>query len=289
MAGYNTLPQEEKKKYDVEGIASVFRNAMFFMAFVISLGYYISQWSEIQEIKFYSFYGALVIGIPYLLINSNKNKYKDQIENGDYKAIQKEMLDPLAEDFINLVKTNLPNVSEEHLKGDDYYAQDVTGVFVDAIGNFDYAVAELNKLIDEQKQTANSSNHSNTYTMEKQYSKVNAALGVEALESEEAGIYLQEEQIAALDAALDQSATENQLTQLQNDLATAQATQADLKEQLETAQANNAKLVEQIENAGATNAAGASKGEEEIPGAKKEDEFENSASTKYARAKLDEY
>ncbi len=76
MAGYNTLPEEEKKKYDVEGIASVFRNAMFFMAFVISLGFYAAQWMEIPEIKFYSFYGALIIGIPYLLINSNKNKYK---------------------------------------------------------------------------------------------------------------------------------------------------------------------------------------------------------------------
>ena len=76
MAGFNTLPEEEKKKYDVEGIASVFRNAMFFLGFVISLGYYISQWSEIPEIKFYSFYAALLVGIPYLLINSNKNKYK---------------------------------------------------------------------------------------------------------------------------------------------------------------------------------------------------------------------
>jgi len=76
MAGYNTLPEEEKKKYDVEGIASVFRNAMFFMAFVISLGYYTAQWTETTEIKFYSFYGALIIGISYLLINSNKNKYK---------------------------------------------------------------------------------------------------------------------------------------------------------------------------------------------------------------------
>lgn len=76
MAGYNTLPAEEKKKYDVEAIASVFRNAMFFMAFVISVGHYISEWLELPAIKFYSFYGALLVGIPYLLIGSNRKKHK---------------------------------------------------------------------------------------------------------------------------------------------------------------------------------------------------------------------
>lgn len=76
MAGYNTLPEEEKRKYDVEGIASAFRNAMFLMAFIICMGYYIAQWLEKPSIAFYTFYGSLVIGIPYLLINSNKNKYK---------------------------------------------------------------------------------------------------------------------------------------------------------------------------------------------------------------------
>lgn len=221
--------------------------------------------------------------------STNKQKHWDQIEKGNYDNYRKEVLDPIAQDFIQLVKENYPNVTEEHLKGDVFYAKNVVGVFIDAIGNFDFALAELNKLINEQKQTANSNIHLNNYAMEKQYSKVNAALGVETLEGEEAGIYLQEDQIAALEAALDQSATEEKLIQLQNDLTNTQAIQSDLQEKLETAQANNARLIKQIENAGAAKAAGTSKTQETIEGANEIDEFENAESTKYARAKLSEY
>lgn len=38
IAGYNTMSKEEKEKYDIEGIASVFRNIMFGMAFIIIIG-----------------------------------------------------------------------------------------------------------------------------------------------------------------------------------------------------------------------------------------------------------
>ena len=70
--------------------------------------------------------GALEkLGVKRHVIRSsfspNKNKYEDQIKAGDYSGIQKEVIDPLAEDFINLVKTNMPGLKEEHLKGDSYY------------------------------------------------------------------------------------------------------------------------------------------------------------------------
>lgn len=42
MAGYNTMSKEDKAKYDIEGISSVFRNVMFGMALIIILGFGIS-------------------------------------------------------------------------------------------------------------------------------------------------------------------------------------------------------------------------------------------------------
>lgn len=76
IAGYNTMPEEEKEKYDIDGIATVFRNAMFGMAFTMLLGYLLSNYFEYPDIEKYAFFGALCIGIPYLLIVSNSKKYK---------------------------------------------------------------------------------------------------------------------------------------------------------------------------------------------------------------------
>lgn len=76
IAGYNTLPKKEKAKYDIEGIASVFRNAMFGMAFIITLGYFISIKTEIPNVKIYALFIAVILGIPYLLLRSNAEKFK---------------------------------------------------------------------------------------------------------------------------------------------------------------------------------------------------------------------
>ncbi|WP_339701044.1 DUF3784 domain-containing protein [uncultured Marixanthomonas sp.] len=76
MAGYNTMSKEEKAKVDVDGIATVFRNAMFGMAFIMIIGYFAATWFENSEIETIAFYGALIVGIPYLLIRSNSKKYK---------------------------------------------------------------------------------------------------------------------------------------------------------------------------------------------------------------------
>ena len=46
IAGYNTMPKEEKEKYNIEGIANVFRNVMFGMGFIIICGYLIAKWTD---------------------------------------------------------------------------------------------------------------------------------------------------------------------------------------------------------------------------------------------------
>jgi magnesium-transporting ATPase (P-type) len=77
IAGYNTLSKEEKAKYNIEKIATLFRNVMFFMAAIILIGYIISRYIENEQITFYTIIGVTVIGTTYLLIKSNSKAYKN--------------------------------------------------------------------------------------------------------------------------------------------------------------------------------------------------------------------
>ena len=76
IAGYNTMPKEEKEKYNIEGIANLFRNVMFGMALIIIFGYLISVLTENLSIQNYAFWTSMIVGIPYLLVKSNSKKYK---------------------------------------------------------------------------------------------------------------------------------------------------------------------------------------------------------------------
>lgn len=76
IAGYNTMPKEEKENYDIEAIATLFRNVMFGMALFIIGGYFIAVITESPNLENYCFWTSIIIGIPYLLIKSNSNKYK---------------------------------------------------------------------------------------------------------------------------------------------------------------------------------------------------------------------
>jgi hypothetical protein len=78
IAGYNTMPKEEKQKYDIEGIATVFKNTMFGMAFIMIVGYFILKWLQLPQIETYVLFGALICGMPYLLIVANSNKFKNK-------------------------------------------------------------------------------------------------------------------------------------------------------------------------------------------------------------------
>ena len=80
IAGYNTLPKEEKNKYNVDGIATVLWNGMLGMALILILGHFIAKWLDYPQVGTYAMFGALIIGIPYILIKSNSGKYK--MDNG---------------------------------------------------------------------------------------------------------------------------------------------------------------------------------------------------------------
>jgi hypothetical protein len=76
IAGYNTMTQEEKDKYDIEGIATLMKNVMFGMAFVMIAGLLLSYWTGISDYEFYALVLVLVVGIPYLLIKANSDRHK---------------------------------------------------------------------------------------------------------------------------------------------------------------------------------------------------------------------
>ena len=79
IAGYNIMPQEYKEKYDIDGIATVFRNAMFGMALINIIGYLFAHQTENPAFGKYALWTSMIIGIPYLLIKSNSKKYKRNI------------------------------------------------------------------------------------------------------------------------------------------------------------------------------------------------------------------
>lgn len=76
IAGYNTMPAKKKAKYDIDGIATLFRNTMFAMALIIIIGYFVAERLNKPDIKSIAFFGSLLVGLPYLLLKANSNKYK---------------------------------------------------------------------------------------------------------------------------------------------------------------------------------------------------------------------
>ncbi|MAP54905.1 DUF3784 domain-containing protein [Altibacter sp.] len=76
IAGYNTMSKEEKARYDIIGIATLFRNVMFTMAAIILLGVLLSYLLKESIIETIALFAAILTGVPYLLIRSNSKRYQ---------------------------------------------------------------------------------------------------------------------------------------------------------------------------------------------------------------------
>ena len=76
IAGYNTMSKEERDKVNIKKLANLFKNTMFGMAIIITFGYLIAKEINNPIIENICFFGALLIGIPYLLIKSNSQKFR---------------------------------------------------------------------------------------------------------------------------------------------------------------------------------------------------------------------
>lgn len=132
--------------------------------------------------------------------SAEKVKMWEDLRAGKYDTYIKEVLDPLDEKFMNVIKENRPNVTDEHLTGKVFFARDVMGVFVDSIGTLEDAILRAYELANPEDEE-DSINNQNTKTM-KQFEKLNAALGVESLEAVDEAVSLNEEQLEAIDSTL---------------------------------------------------------------------------------------
>lgn len=76
IAGYNTMSKSEKQRYNIKGIANLFGNIMFLIAFFTLLGIALETWLNIPNAGLIAMLISLTIGLPYLLIKSNSERYK---------------------------------------------------------------------------------------------------------------------------------------------------------------------------------------------------------------------
>lgn len=147
-------------------------------------------------------------GVKFHRINadqsSDKNKEFTDALAGDYEAIKKEMLNPLADQFINAVKKNRPGISsEEVFTGKVYFAEDALALgLIDEIGSLELAVERASELSLERKVAATSLNPQKQPIEMKQLTMLTALLAVAALESTDDGVFLNEEQLAAIEDRL---------------------------------------------------------------------------------------
>jgi len=139
-----------------------------------------------------------------------KNKTFVELKEGNYDAYIKEVLDPLDEKFMSTIKTRFPACEEKHLTGKVFFARDVMGVFANSIGTLADSVNRAYEL--SFKEEANSNHNLKNIRSMKQFAKLNAVLGLDALESADEAVSLNKEQLELVEGAL-----------LQNDQAVAAA------------------------------------------------------------------
>ena len=154
--------------------------------------------------------------------SKDKNKMWEDLRAGKYDEYKKQILNPLADDFISHIKTAFPAVTDEHLTGKVFFASDLEGTIVNSIGNFDHAVSRLGQLIDEQKSTS-SLNNNNTATMKK-FEAINKVVGAELVATDD-GVFLNEEQLDKVNTAIEQGVSDAAALETAN-TATADAEKA---------------------------------------------------------------
>ena len=75
------MSDKKKADYDIEGISVIFGNSFIGMAIFMILGLLISKWLKNPDIVGLTFLVSLIIGIPYLLIKINSDRYKRKNKN----------------------------------------------------------------------------------------------------------------------------------------------------------------------------------------------------------------
>jgi protease-4 len=159
----------------------------------------------------------------------DKNRHTLEIMNGQYDNFKKDHLNPLAQNFIDSIKANREGISESFLTGKMFFVKDALGAFVDRVGSLEDAIARVQEL------SVQTTQHQNQIIAMEQFERINAALGVESLESVDGSISLNEEQLTILEAALAVE-PEADVAAVQEELNSVQASLTETQTSLETAQ-----------------------------------------------------
>jgi len=93
-------------------------------------------------------YEKMGVKFHYITADTSPDKNKNILDaiEGKYDAIKKDSLNPIDQVFMDVIKTNRPNVKDDQLTGKVYFAKDVVGTLIDAIGDFDYALRRAKEL-----------------------------------------------------------------------------------------------------------------------------------------------
>ncbi|MEI7829352.1 MAG: S49 family peptidase [Prolixibacteraceae bacterium] len=174
-------------------------------------------------------------------------EYEAAINEFNFSPVRESLLNPLNAKFKSDVKSQRPAVIDEQLKGKTFFAKDVVGTLIDAIGPFELAVERVKALANYKSTTSKGSNQItiNTKPMAKQFLHVNQVLSVEALEGSEDGVFLNEEQLQSIEESLEA----NQQLVTERDAAiqlteTANTTIGTLQQEVTDAQAAAAAVID---------------------------------------------
>jgi len=179
--------------------------------------------------------------------SENKTRIFDKLRAGDYEEYREQVLKPLAAKFINTVKTNRPGSSDEHFKGDVFFASTLVGSLIDSIGSFEFALQRAATLAEKQVSPTSQIN------MKKpDYNRLAKAAGVSQLESADGTITLTAEMAESVERSLEghettQAGLNSQLTERANQ----QSRITELEGNLQTA---NNRIAELSKDAGADTA-----------------------------------
>lgn len=131
-------------------------------------------------------------------LTPDKGDLFEKVRRGDYEQYKKEVLNPLANDFIKAARENRTSLTDGQVTGKTFFANDVTGTMVDAIGTRETAL----EMMSTEKQKPKQNTNQNNTKMQAQFEHLNKVLGVESLEQSDEGTFLNQDQLEAINAAL---------------------------------------------------------------------------------------
>lgn len=215
--------------------------------------FYIQRHGDVDPRTLERYVEVYAEGSPY------KNRETRDAAEENYESLIK-MLDKSADDFKGLVRKHRPNVTEEQLLGDTYQAYEVVGTLIDGQKTYEECIDRLLEIsgytiengvlkytgssesVSSKQATDNKNiNLNQNFDMGKEYPKIMAACGAQALISDkEDAVYLHKDLCNALEDHL--TATEN----VENALSAKTAEAVALTEKLNAMEKAHADAIEKL-------------------------------------------